>query len=240
MDAGVEILGADLVPCLYSCHVSSSRSYCCFWVEFIETLQQEFRRDVVKQCGELFLLVLLSYFPYAFQSVPAFPTLGSRRLAGVPRSSRSVSFPPRAPPHDRPRLGQCLCSLLARPFVCECHNISTMRLIMLSFARFFGTMSCPTPYHVRGGIAALAFSPMGPRCGGAFSGSPGSRAWSFHTCLGSSTPPRWPATRVTATCHVAFPYKPLGRHVEMVISELYSLPACAPVTLQLGVTTPAA
>ncbi len=106
------------------------------------------------------------------------------------------------------------------------------------FARFFGTMSLSDSlitYVV--GLRPWPFPP-GPVAGGAFSGSPGSRAWSFHTCLGSSTPPRWPATRVTATCHVAFPYKPLGRHVEMVISELYSLPACAPVNASAGVLPP--
>jgi len=54
-------------------------------------------------------------------------------------------------------------------------------------------------------------------------GSPGSRAWSFQACSGSSTPPcRSP------TCHgrVAFPQPPQGRRTKRLISEFNSWPAC--------------
>ena len=60
-------------------------------------------------------------------------------------------------------------------------------------------------------------------------GSPGSRAWSFHACTGSSTPRLPEATRGYAAPDIAFPLTSQGRHAGVVISELNGWPACAPV-----------
>ena len=57
-------------------------------------------------------------------------------------------------------------------------------------------------------------------------GSPGSRAWSFQACPGSSTPPCRRDARHIAVDGVAFPQTPQGRHTEWVISELNGWPAC--------------
>ena len=57
-------------------------------------------------------------------------------------------------------------------------------------------------------------------------GSPGSRAWSFQACTGSSTPPCRDTTCHGAMSRVAFPQTPQGRHTKVLISELNSWPAC--------------
>src|SRR5437870_7958929 len=61
-------------------------------------------------------------------------------------------------------------------------------------------------------------------------GPPGSRPWSFHTCLGSLTPRCQRTARATnAALHIAFPVSRHGRHTEVVISELHTWPVCTPV-----------
>src|SRR5437867_3422698 len=61
-------------------------------------------------------------------------------------------------------------------------------------------------------------------------GPPGSRPWSFPTCLGSLTPRCQRTARATnAALHVAFPVSRHGRHTEVVISELHTWPVCTPV-----------
>ena len=57
-------------------------------------------------------------------------------------------------------------------------------------------------------------------------GSPGSRAWSFQTCSGSSTPPCHDLACRSVMPRIAFPQTPQGRHTKVVISELHSRPAC--------------
>lgn len=59
-------------------------------------------------------------------------------------------------------------------------------------------------------------------------GSPGSRAWSFHACTGSLTPPRHLTTRQGAVLCIAFPTIRQGRHAKWLISELNGWPACSP------------
>jgi hypothetical protein len=44
----------------------------------------------------------------------------------------------------RAGLGRCLCSLLPRPFVCECHNISTMPRFQSPPRRRSERISCTT------------------------------------------------------------------------------------------------
>src|SRR5437867_11598162 len=61
-------------------------------------------------------------------------------------------------------------------------------------------------------------------------GPPGSRPWSFPTCLGSLTPRCQRTARASnAALHVAFPVSRHGRHTEVVISELHTSPVGTPV-----------
>jgi hypothetical protein len=65
-----------------------------------------------------------------------------------------ISFPPRTPPPRR-GVGRCSYSLLARPFVCECHNISTMprHRFFRPLRRYYEIVRLPGAVHV--GLSAL-------------------------------------------------------------------------------------
>ena len=100
----------------------------------------------------------------------------------------------------------------------------------------------PTPTERTCRASALP-SPTVPRrhSAGEFRGSPGSRAWSFHACslfCDSATPKEQLA--IYAVLHVAFPTKPQGRHVELVISELNTRPTCASVNASPRTLPPSA
>ena len=79
-------------------------------------------------------------------------------------------------------------------------------------------------------LRLLGFFDRPPHLSAGVGGSPGSRAWSFPTCLGSLTPRVHRSLAPVAALDVAFP---VSRHgvgtPNVVISGLHILPACTPV-----------
>jgi hypothetical protein len=108
------------------------------------------------------------------------------------RSPWSIPFPRRTPRRLPHGLGQCLCSLLARPFVGECHKISTLPTLRPCSPASQVLRDRPTPRRRARRAYGVSPFPTVPHRhpAGESPGSPGSRAWSFHACLGSATPRR--------------------------------------------------
>jgi hypothetical protein len=101
------------------------------------------------------------------------------------------------------------------------------------FGRFVGTMGpSDFPAAYMSDVYAFGLSPTGPpdQRSWALTGSPGSRAKSFHACTGSSTP-RGPSTARAIAPSPMLPSAPINNVGAPIglISELNGRPACTPV-----------
>src|SRR6266536_1506056 len=70
--------------------------------------------------------------------------------------------------------------------------------------RYYEVVRLPTLVHLRLAASAFPERPSQRSAGRASVGPPGSRAWSFDTCLGSSTPRGPRGLAITPTRDVAF------------------------------------
>ena len=155
----------------------------------------------------------------------------------VPTSETSTPKPFR--PHVLPRhysapvysgavssIGPCLGISLADRLPSTCSADSPLPL----FADLVGTMrSLDSPLPYMGDLWLIAFSPRPASYPRAATGSPGSRAWSFSACLGSSTPQGRAA--LALSCDALLPsWQPdaVGS-LHRLISELNTQPTDTPV-----------
>src|ERR1022692_2348042 len=100
----------------------------------------------------------------------------------------------------------------------------------LLFGCFAGTMPLyDSPLPFIGDFWLIAFSPRPANCLRATTGSPGSRAWSFSACLGSSTPQGRAALALSCDALLPSLHPDAVGSLHRLISELNTQPTDNPV-----------
>jgi hypothetical protein len=176
-----------VLPPRYAVHSGRRILFQC-----VKTRPQPFDRHVMQQCGEPFPLPFPRHFAHTRQS------LGNASARPVPGACGSdwcspwlASFPAPSPPL-RP----------VAPWPCSRGSLVLRRH--------------PTPH--RRSCRSYGFRLLRPDCAllaQPTMRSPGSRAYSFSACAGSTTTRDHPPTRVCAGVCAAFPICPQGRRPEL-------------------------
>ena len=131
-------------------------------------------------------------------------------------------------------LGCCVFSLVSGlPSTASAGDVS------LLFGCFAGTTPLyDSPLPCAKDLSLIAFSLRPANCSRAATGSPGSRAWSFSACLGSSTPRGRAALALSRVALLPSGWPDAVSSPNCLISELHTLPTDAPVQrFKCGLTT---
>jgi hypothetical protein len=197
MDSAVQICQLLIQARLVLLPRHAIDSWCSSSLQGVEAVPQQIDGDVVEQRGEPRPLIFACCLTHTKQvAQPAGPVLGP----------------------GRGRLPDVLLGRLP--------SLHALRQRFPAVVRDTSTVvrNRPTPRRRACRTSGSWPSPTGPPPRRAPTGSPGSRAWSFHACRRVLAPP---AVLPSVTCHG------VGTLIA-IISQLNTLPACAPVNASMA------